>query len=152
MSLKDEIQADLSQARKNRDELRVSTLGLILAAVMNAEVAGKEKVELSDDQIIDVLRSESKKRLESAEIYEQNGRSELAQKERGEAEIIAGYLPAAIDDATLNAIVGEEVEKAQSSGAEGPKAMGVVVKAVRERVGQGADGSRIAAAVKAALG
>lgn len=152
MSLKDDIQADLSQARKNRDELRVSTLGLILAAVMNAEVAGKEKVELSNDQIIDVLRSESKKRLESAEIYEQNGRSELAQKERGEAEIIAGYLPAAIDDATLNAIVGEEVAKAQSSGAEGPKAMGVVVKAVRERVGQGADGSRIAAAVKAALG
>lgn len=152
MSLKDDIQADLSQARKNRDELRVSTLGLILAAVMNAEVAGKEKVELSNDQIIDVLRSESKKRLESAEIYEQNGRSELAQKERGEAEIIAGYLPAAIDDATLNTIVGEEVAKAQSSGAEGPKAMGVVVKAVRERVGQGADGSRIAAAVKAALG
>lgn len=152
MSLKDEIQSAITAAQKDQDALRLSTLRLMLAAIMNAEVAGKEKIELSNDQTIDVLRSESKKRAESAEIYEQNGRAESAQKERAEAAIIAEFLPAAMDDAALNAIVAEEVANAKAAGADGPKAMGVVVKAVRERVGQGADGSRIAAAVKSALG
>ncbi len=152
MSLKDTIQADINNARKSHDEFAMSTLKMLLAAIMNAEVAGKEKIELTDDQIIDVFRSESKKRVESAEIYEQAGRADAAKKERGEVEIIAKYLPAAMDDAALNAIVTEEVAKAIAAGAEGPKAMGVVVKAVRERAGSGADGSRIAAAVKSALG
>lgn len=152
MSLKDDIQAAITAAQKEQDALRLSTLRLMLAAIMNAEVAGKEKIELTNDQIIDVLRSESKKRAESAEIYEQNGRAESAQKERAEAAIIAEFLPAAMDDSALNTIVAEEVANAKAAGADGPKAMGVVVKAVRERVGQGADGSRIAAAVKSALG
>jgi uncharacterized protein YqeY len=152
MSLKDDIQAAITAAQKDQDALRLSTLRLMLAAIMNAEVAGKEKIELTNDQTIDVLRSESKKRAESAEIYEQNGRAESAQKERAEAAIIAEFLPAAMDDSALNAIVAEEVANAKAAGADGPKAMGVVVKAVRERVGQGADGSRIAAAVKSALG
>jgi uncharacterized protein YqeY len=150
--LKDDIQAAITAAQKGQDALRLSTLRLMLAAIMNAEVAGKEKIELTNDQIIDVLRSESKKRAESAEIYEQNGRAESAQKERAEAAIIAEFLPAAMDDSALNTIVAEEVANAKAAGADGPKAMGVVVKAVRERVGQGADGSRIAAAVKSALG
>ena len=152
MSLKDDIQAAITAAQKGQDALRLSTLRLMLAAIMNAEVAGKEKIELTNDQIIDVLHSESKKRAESAEIYEQNGRAESAQKERAEAAIIAEFLPAAMDDSALNTIVAEEVANAKAAGADGPKAMGVVVKAVRERVGQGADGSRIAAAVKSALG
>ena len=152
MSLKDDIQAAITAAQKDQDALRLSTLRLMLAAIMNAEVAGKEKIELTNDQTIDVLRSESKKRAESAEIYEQNGRAESAQKERAEAAIIAEFLPAAMDDSALIAIVAEEVANAKAAGADGPKAMGVVVKAVRERVGQGADGSRIAAAVKSALG
>jgi len=152
MSLKDDIQAAITAAQKGQDALRLSTLRLMLAAIMNAEVAGKEKIELTNDQTIDVLRSESKKRAESAEIYEQNGRAESAQKERAEAAIIAEFLPAAMDDSALNTIVAEEVANAKAAGADGPKAMGVVVKAVRERVGQGADGSRIAAAVKSALG
>ena len=152
MSLKDDIQAAITAAQKGQDALRLSTLRLMLADIMNAEVAGKEKIELTNDQIIDVLRSESKKRAESAEIYEQNGRAESAQKERAEAAIIAEFLPAAMDDSALNTIVAEEVANAKAAGADGPKAMGVVVKAVRERVGQGADGSRIAAAVKSALG
>jgi uncharacterized protein YqeY len=152
MSLKDDIQAAITAAQKDQDALRLSTLRLMLAAIMNAEVAGKEKIELTNDQTIDVLRSESKKRAESAEIYEQNGRAESAQKERAEAAIIAEFLPAAMDDSALNTIVAEEVANAKAAGADGPKAMGVVVKAVRERVGQGADGSRIAAAVKSALG
>mgnify|MGYP003344044547 FL=1 len=149
--LKARIQADISDAVRAGDELTKSTLRMALAAIMNAEVAGSEAVVLSDEQIINVLRSESKKRAESAEIYEQAGRTESAAKERGEIEIIERYLPAAMDADALNAIVAEEVAKAASNGQAGPKAMGAVIKAVKERVGASADGAAIAAAVKSAL-
>ena len=149
--LKARIQADISDAVRAGDELTKSTLRMALAAIMNAEVAGSEAVVLSDEQIINVLRSESKKRAESAEIYEQAGRTESAAKERGEIEIIERYLPAAMDADALNAIVAEEVAKAASNGQAGPKAMGAVIKAVKERVGASADGATIAAAVKSAL-
>jgi len=151
-SLKNRMQTDLTEAMKAGDDLTKSTIRMMLAAVMNAEVAGKEAVTLSDEQVIGVLRSESKKRLESAEVYEQAGRTELAVKERNEIAIIERYLPAAMDEAQLNAVVSEEVAKAAANGQSGPKAMGVVIKAVKERVGGGADGTAIAAAVKSALG
>jgi len=150
-SLKNRMQNDLTEAMKAGDDLTKSTIRMMLAAVMNAEVAGKEAVTLSDEQVIGVLRSESKKRLESAEVYEQAGRNELAVKERNEIAIIERYLPAAMDEAQLNAVVSEEVAKAAANGQTGPKAMGVVIKAVKERVGASADGAAIAAAVKSAL-
>ncbi len=118
---------------------------------MNAEVAGKEAVTLNDAQVIAVLRSEAKKRVESAEVYEQAGRNELADKEKAELSVIEKYLPAAMDEAALRAIVDEEVATAAAGGQSGPKAMGVVIKAVKERVGESADGAAIAAAVKSAL-
>jgi len=150
-SLKNRMQTDLTEAMKAGDDLTKSTIRMMLAAVMNAEVAGKEAVTLSDEQVIGVLRSESKKRLESAEVYEQAGRTELAVKERNEIAIIERYLPAAMDEAQLNAVVSEEVAKAAANGQTGPKAMGVVIKAVKDRVGASADGAAIAAAVKSAL-
>lgn len=150
--LKSRLQNDLTDAMKSGDELVKSTLRMMLAAVMNAEVAGKQAVTLDDDQIVNVLRAEAKKRAESAELYEQAGRTELAVKERNEIAIVERYLPAAMDESALRAIVDEEVAKAAANGATGPKAMGGVIKAVRERVGASADGSAIAAAVKAALG
>ena len=150
-SLKNRMQTDLTEAMKAGDDLTKSTIRMMLAAVMNAEVAGKEAITLSDEQVIGVLRSESKKRLESAEVYDQAGRTELAVKERNEIAIIERYLPAAMDEAQLNAVVSEEVAKAAANGQTGPKAMGVVIKAVKERVGASADGAAIAAAVKSAL-
>ena len=149
--LKARIQADIAEAVRSGDELLKSTLRMALAAIMNAEVAGSEAVVLSDDQIVNLLRSESKKRAESAEIYEQAGRTESATKERAEIAIIEKYLPAAMDAAALAAIVAEEVATAAANGQTGPKAMGVVIKGVKERVGASADGAAIAAAVKSAL-
>ena len=145
------IQHDLTAAMKARDVARTSTLRMVLAAIKNAQVAGDEAVVLTDDQAIAVLRSEAKKRVESAEIYANAGRDESAAKERAELAVIEQYLPAAMDDAALSTIVAEEVRRASDAGASGPKAMGAVIKAVRERVGDQADGGRIAAAVKAAL-
>ena len=149
--LKARIQADIAEAVRSGDELLKSTLRMALAAIMNAEVAGSEAVVLSDDQIVNLLRSESKKRAESAEIYEQAGRTESATKERAEIAIIEKYLPAAMDATALAAIVAEEVATAAANGQTGPKAMGVVIKGVKERVGASADGAAIAAAVKSAL-
>jgi len=124
---------------------------MALAAIMNAEVAGAQATVLTDDQIINLLRSEVKKRAESAEIYTAAGRTELATKETQEMAIIETYLPAAMDAAALASIVAEEVTNAAANGQEGPRAMGAVIKAVKERVGAQADGSAIAAAVKSAL-
>lgn len=152
MSLKEDLKTDLTAAMKARNEITVSTLRMVLAAVTTAEVAGDEAVTLDDAEVTKVLQAEAKKRAEAAQIYADAGRGEAADKERAELAVIEKYLPAAMSDDELNAIIGEEVAKAAASGATGGKAMGAVVKAVRERAGANADGSRIAAAVKAALG
>ena len=150
-SLKETLHAEMNAARKSGDDLKKSTLIMVLSAITNAEVAGSEAVELTDDQVVKVLQAEAKKRLESAEIYEQNGRADAAAKEKSEAEVLAAYLPAAMSDDELAAIVAAEVAAAAANGNAGMKAMGSVVKAVRERAGSSADGSKIADLVKAAL-
>jgi uncharacterized protein YqeY len=150
-SLKETLKSDLTVAMKASDDLTKSTLRMALSAITNAEVAGDEAVDLSDDQIVKVLQAESKKSLESAEIYEQNGRAEAAAKEKAEAEVLAKYLPAAMSDSELAAVVAQEVAAAAAAGNAGMKAMGLVVKAVREKVGSSADGSKIADLVKSAL-
>jgi uncharacterized protein YqeY len=150
-ALKERIQNDISEALRAGDEMSKSTLRMALAAIKNAEVAGSEAVVLTDEQVVAVLRSEVKKRLESAQIYADAGRQELADKESEEVIILQKYLPAAMDPAALAAIVAEEVAKANEAGQTGPKAMGGIIKAVRDRVGDGADGSAIAAAVKSAV-
>ena len=151
-TLKDRIKSDITEAMKAREEAKLSTLRMVLSALQNAEVAGDEAIVLTDDQAIAVLRSEAKKRAESAQIYADAGRTDAATKERAEQAIIEAYLPAAMSDADVAKIVAEEVANAAAAGATGGKAMGAVVKAVRERVGARADGGKIAALVKSALG
>ena len=124
---------------------------MVLSAVQVASVAGDEAAELTDAEVTAVLRSEAKRRNEAAELYENAGRAEQAASERNELAVIEAYLPAAMDDATLQGIVDEEVAVAREAGVEGPKAMGQVIKAVKDRVGDGADGGRIAGVVKASL-
>ena len=151
VSLKDQLQLDLPRAMKARDEVTLSTLRMLRAAILNAEVAGATPVVLDDEAVQVILKSEAKKRHESADLYEGAGRTELAAKERAELEIIGRYLPAAMNDEELVGLVDVEVAAAAASGATGPKAMGQVVKAVRDRAGSSADGSRIAALVKQRL-
>ena len=151
-TLKDRIKSDITEAMKAREEAKLSTLRMVLSALQNAEVAGDEAIVLTDDQAIAILRSEAKKRAESAQIYADAGRTDAATKERAEQAIIEAYLPAAMSDEDVAKIVAEEVANAAAAGATGGKAMGAVVKAVRERVGASADGGKIAALVKSALG
>ena len=150
-SVKARLQTDLTTAMKARDEITTSTIRMVRSAITNAEVAGSTAIELTEQQVIGVLRSEAKKRVEAADVYEQAGRPESAAKERAELAVIERYLPAAMGDAELAALVDEAVVAAAAAGIEGPKAMGQVIAAVRERAGAAADGGRIAALVKARL-
>ncbi|MGB1083174.1 MAG: GatB/YqeY domain-containing protein [Ilumatobacteraceae bacterium] len=149
--LLEQLRTDLNTAMKDRDQLKTSTIRMVLSAVQVASVAGDEAAELTDAEVTAVLRSEAKRRNEAAELYENAGRTEQAASERNELAVIEAYLPAAMDDATLQGIVDEEIAAAREAGAEGPKAMGQVIKAVKDRVGDGADGGRIAGVVKASL-
>jgi uncharacterized protein YqeY len=149
--LLEQLRTDLNSAMKDRDQLKMSTIRMVLSAIQVASVAGDEAAELTDAEIMAVLRSEAKRRNEAAELYENAGRTEQAASERNELAVIDAYLPAAMDDATLQGIVDEEIAAARKAGAEGPKAMGQVIKAVKDRVGDGADGGRIAGVVKASL-
>ncbi len=149
--MKAQLQDDLTASMKARDQATTSTLRMLLVAINVAEVAGDTAVELSDDDVLAVLRAEAKKRAEAAQIYAQAGRAESAEKERGELAVIERYLPAAPDAAELQALVDAAVAAAAADGVTGPKAMGLVIKAVREQAGPAADGGAIAALVKAAL-
>ena len=145
------IRDDLTAAMKARDAELTATLRMLLAAVGNAEVAGKEQVVLTSDQIIAVVRAETKKRADSAALYTEAGRTELADKELAEAKILSRYLPAELSDEALAEVVNAAVVQAASQGQTGPKAMGSVMKLVKEQLGATVDGTRMAAAVKSAL-
>ncbi len=147
--LKDRLRADLTTAMKSRDELRTATLRMVLAAVSAEEVAGKEARELSDDDVLGVLRREAKRRREAAEAFDTAGRAEQAGRERAEGEVVAGYLPAQLDDADLAAIVADVVTR---TGATGMKDMGRVMGAANAVVAGRAEGGRVAAEVRRQLG
>lgn len=146
-SLKDQLNADLTAAMKARDTVTVSTLRMALTAVANSERAGSEVKELSDDEVLAVLRSEAKKRAESAEVYAQAGRQELADTETAELMVLERYLPAAASPEQIAAAMAEAIAEL---GVTDMKGMGQVIKAVRERL-PGADGGAVSAAVKQAL-
>ena len=149
MGLKEQLQSDLTAAMKSRDELTASTLRMALTAITTEEVAGKQARRLSDDEVLKVLTREAKKRREAAEAFSGAGRGELAQRERDEGEVLAGYLPAQLDDDELAALVRSAIEE---SGASGPQAMGQVMKVVQPTVAGRAEGGRIAAEVRRQLG
>jgi uncharacterized protein YqeY len=151
MTLKKQLQEDLTASIRARDELRSGTIRLTLSAITNEEVAGKVARELSDDEVLKVIAREAKKRREAAEAFDAGDRPESAARERAEGEILAAYLPKQLTDEELTAIVAEAVASAKADGAEGPRAMGAVMKLVNPKVAGLAEGGRVAAAVKQAL-
>ncbi|WP_405870621.1 MULTISPECIES: GatB/YqeY domain-containing protein [unclassified Streptomyces] len=150
-TLKSKLQEDLTAAIREHDELRSSTLRLTLSAITKEEVAGKEKRELSDDEVLKVITKEAKKRREAADAFAQGGRAESAEREKAEGELLATYLPKQLGDEELQRIVGQAVEEAKAAGAEGPRAMGAVMKIVNPKVAGLAEGGRVAAVVKKLL-
>ncbi|MFI6691539.1 GatB/YqeY domain-containing protein [Streptomyces sp. NPDC050433] len=147
-TLKSKLHDDLIAAIRARDELRSATLRLTLAAISKEEVSGKSARELSDDEVQKVIAKEAKKRREAAEAFAQGGRTEQAEREKAEGVLLDAYLPQQLTDDELGAIVAQAVGEAKAAGAEGPRAMGAVMKIVGPKVAGRADGGRVAAAVK----
>lgn len=150
MTLKERLRSDLTTAIKARDELRSSTLRMVLTAVTTEEVAGKEHRELTDDDVLTVLSREGKKRREAAEAFGDAGREEQAAKERAEAGVIAGYLPQQLDRAEIEALVTDTIDEL-GVRADGPRAIGRVMGVLTPRTKGRADGGAVAAEVKAQL-
>ncbi|MFL6160504.1 MAG: GatB/YqeY domain-containing protein [Marmoricola sp.] len=150
-ALKDRLRADLTTAIKARDEVTSSTLRMVLTAVTNAEVSGKEARELTDEDVMSVLASEGKKRREAAEAFDAADRGPQADKERAEAAVIAAYLPEQLDADAIAALVADAI--ASTGAAElGPRGIGKVMGVVTPQVKGRADGGVVAAEVKRQLG
>ncbi len=148
MSIKEKLHSDLTEAIRSRDEITSGTIRMVLTAITNEEVAGKEARVLSDDEVITVLSREAKKRREAAEAFENAGRADKAALEKSEGEVIAKYLPAQLSEADIAAIIAEAIA---STGAAGPADMGKVMGAVKPKIAGKADGGVVSALVKAAL-
>jgi uncharacterized protein YqeY len=151
--LKARIRSELTASMKARDAARTGTLRMALAAIGTAEVAGATAKELSDPEVVAVLNKEIKKRHESAEVYAGAGRQELADTELAEITVLSEFVPAALSDDELAEIVDSSIADVRATTGETPsmRQMGLVIKAAQARAEGRADGSRIAAAVKAAL-
>ena len=144
-TLKARLQHDLHDAMRARDTVRSGTLRMTLTAITNAEVAGDEARELSDDEVLKVVAKEAKKRKEAAAAFTGAGRPELAATEEAELLVLEGYLPAQLDDEALREIVDRAVA---ATGATGMPQLGMVMKAAQGEVAGRADGGRVAAPEK----
>ena len=142
MSATEQVKTDLTGAMKAGEKERVGALRLVLSSL---QLAAKE----GEDDEVAVLRRERKRRLDAAEQYRDGGRADLAEQEEGEAEMIAAYLPAELSDEELEAIVAEAVAE---SGASEAKDMGKAMSIAMPKVGGRADGKRVSAKVREALG
>lgn len=139
------IADEMKAALLGGDRFRGDVLRNVKAALLNEEVAtGKRDSGLSDTEVETVLAREVKKRLESASMYRDNGRAELAEPEEAEAAILREFLPKQLSDDELRAVVVRVAEAMQA----GPAQMGQVIGAVKQEVGTAADGAAIAAMVK----
>jgi uncharacterized protein YqeY len=144
MSILEQVQADTSAALKAGDRPRAQALRVVASELQKAH-----KEARGEPDEVAVLRRERKRRAEAADSYREAGRSDLAETEAAEAELIGAYLPAELSDEELRAIVGDAVAE---TGATSPKEMGRVMSVVMPRVGGRADGKRVSAAVKEQLG
>jgi uncharacterized protein len=141
MSLLEQIQGDVKDAMKAGEKTRVHALRLVVNELQKAA-----KEDGGDE--VEVLQRERKRRMEAAEAYRDGGRTDLAEAEEQEAELIAAYMPEQLSDEELGAIVGDAVAE---SGASSPKEMGKVMALVMPQVKGRADGKRVSAAVKEKL-
>lgn len=149
MALAETLQNDLKAALLGGDRFKGDVLRTLKAAILNEEVAqGKRDEGLSDEAIEKIIAKEVKKRAESMKLYEENGRPELAENEKLESAVLEVYLPKQLSEAELIETVQATIDE---MGATGMQSMGLVIKAVKDKVGNTADGALIAATVKTKL-
>lgn len=145
--LREKIADDMRDAMKAREQTRVAALRMLMAAVKNAEV--ERRRELADDEVLDVVTKEAKRRRESIEAFEKGGRDDLVAKESGELAVLESYLPERLSDDELAALVDAAIAE---TGAVSPKQMGDVMKALMPKLRGRADGAQVSTLVKSKLG
>lgn len=143
----EKIENDLKEAMKNRDKDRTSTLRMVKAGLHNRKI--EKRAELTEEEAVAVLVSMVKQRRESIEQFEAGGRTDLADRERGELAIIQTYLPEQLGEEEVKKLVEEAV---MISGASGPKEMGKVMAVLMPKVKGRADGKLVNELVRKALG
>ncbi len=149
MALAETIQNDMKAALLGGDRFRGEVLRNLKAAILNEEVAtGKRDEGLGEAEIEKIIAKEVKKRAESIRLYEENDRPELAENEKLESAVLEEYLPSQLDENEVVRIVEQTIDE---MGATGMQSMGLVIKAVKDKVGNTADGAFIAATVKTKL-
>ena len=151
-NLKEKIQKDYKEAFKSGDKTKISVLKMLQSEIHNAEISkraksGKEE-SLSDAEVLDVLTREVKKRKDAISLYERGGRTELAEAERNEIEVLKSYLPEEISEEELKKLVGDAIEK---SGAKSVKEMGKVMAILMPQIKGRADNSLVSKIVKESL-
>ncbi len=149
MGLKEKLQSDLTDAIRSRAEVKSGTIRMLLAAITTEEVSGKSARVLTDAEIITVLAREAKKRREAVEAYVAAKRTDLADKEKAEGDVIAEYLPAQLSEDEIKKMIADAIAE---TGAAGPAGMGQVMKILSPKIAGKADGGVVSGLVKAALG
>ena len=148
MGLKETLKNDLTEAIRASDKVVSGTIRMVLTAITNEEVSGKEARMLTDDEIITVLSREAKKRREAAEEFAKAGRTDKAADEKAEGDVIARYLPAQLSEDDIKKLIDAAIA---STGAAGPADMGKVMGAIKPQIAGKADGAVVSSLVKAAL-
>ena len=148
MSIKETLQADLTEAIRGRNEIVSGTIRMVLTAITNEEVSGREARTLTDAEIITVLSREAKKRREAAEAFADAGRADKAALEKAEGEVIAKYLPEQMSEDEIKKLIDAAIAQ---TGASGPADMGRVMGVIKSQVAGKADGATVSGLVKAAL-
>ena len=146
MGLRERLEVEMKEAMRQKQGLRLSAIRMLRAAAQNKEI--DQGRPLSDNELLPVIRTMVKQRRESIEAFEKGGRTELADRERDELEILAAYLPPAPSDEEVAKVIREVVGE---TGAEGPKQMGIVMKECMDRLGGAADGKQVSTLVRKAL-
>jgi uncharacterized protein YqeY len=146
MSLTEQLNGAMKEAMKARDSLRLGTIRMIRSAIQNREI--EEKGALDDQAVIGVLSTLAKQRRDSIDAFRDSGRTDLAEKEERELEVIQEFLPQQLDEAQIEAIIEEAVAQ---TGAESPRDMGKVMKIVVPRTTGRADGRLVSEKVKQRL-
>ncbi|MFA4833256.1 MAG: GatB/YqeY domain-containing protein [Patescibacteria group bacterium] len=150
-SLSEKINIDLKRAMQGKNELTISVLRMLISAIRNKEISLRqgEKIELAEEQIIEVIKSEIKKRKDSVEAYRAGSRPDLADKEKKEEEILEAYLPPQIADGELEKITRETIA---SLGEVSQKDFGRIMGQVMAKVKGQTDGNKVSEIVKKILG
>jgi uncharacterized protein YqeY len=149
VGLYDRIQSELVESRRRRDELTLSTLSLLKSELVKASKESTAGGTIDDDLVLRVARKEVKRREEAVEVYRKAGRTDSANREQAEMELLKEYLPASMSDGDVEAEVAAVIAELKP---EGPKGFGMVMKAATARLAGRAEGAQIAAAARKLLG